>query len=871
MDPNVAAGSKVYVTFNENQVLAADTNVIVHRNANVQVYVNNVLVTEPQYGTKVADFAGDLGTGSGLYVKTQLLFTENADNLRGDFNSRSVFYADSLDQIQTGDTADGDFEGETFRDSNESDGARSAWDTVQLNFAIANQNASIADQLQHVSLWDMEQLVFATENNVKVRGFEGNSVVYAGLHAAFMPVDLREIVTGDGDDTLSCINRNNLEFKLNAGNDFLSFDNVLYGGVVAGNASVNGITATVDGGSHNATIPGGTQNLVGNADTVMGSQGADRLSLTNVEVVIGDGPCGTSGSSVTCGDDSVHLNDLVNTITVDLNGCNDTLSLRDDSVAAITVTAYNTEHILGGDGKDRITAYINQNSDRGNGATMNIYGDFTETGANDNDTISAWGTAQTTINVWGQSGDDLIGVDTVDANEANFYNSSVYAYGVSDSVYANGGTGNDTINVGTASPATVTVYGDDSTGARGEDVINVAARERASVYGDHSDTVLAGANDTINVKVGSIGTWDTAGGGHWTGDTVTVVDGDAYVYGGGGNDKITVSVSDDATVWGGDGADEITVWSDNDISNTDTVQGTSAGSYIYGDGNGVLANQVATPFFAIGSGADTITTHGDAAYTIQAGQGNDTIKLAGFAGDWNNNNVLDQGESAPAGTNFGDNFAGGFDRIVFENVAYNAGQQVINQNGVDEIVNFNFEGFTAFGDPFPAPEDVLDFSKFLGGRDAGGTILAPRFVQQTDYTFPFNGASLGTANAVEYLNWLSGPTTSTMDNGLTTLDADIAVIEAQNGFVLTSSMFSQQNGFGNGLANTLAINNNGRAVVIIAQDSDASGGYDTFDVYFVQDIDSDAGSRWAVDQVATIHSLTEVGTLNASIGANTFA
>jgi len=58
----------------------------------------------------------------------------------------------------------------------------------------------------------------------------------------------------------------------------------------------------------------------------------------------------------------------------------------------------------------------------------------------------------------------------------------------------------------------------------------------------------------------------------------------------------------------------------------------------------------------------------------------------------------------------------------------------------------------------------------------------------------------------------------------------------------------------------------------VAKDVTGNLGYDTFDVYFVQDIDSDAGSTFAVDKVATIHSLTEIGWLSStSIGTNHFA
>ena len=327
---------------------------------------------------------------------------------------------------------------------------------------------------------------------------------------------------------------------------------------------------------------------------------------------------------------------------------------------------------------------------------------------------------------------------------------------------------------------------------------------------------------------------------------------DASVVGASGDDTIFVFAEDNLTVDGGTGDDVIDVTADNNEGSV------GDGTVFGGDGNDVIT--VRTNF----DGALNAT---DPNYYIRAGQGNDVINLQGFAGDANNNGVQDAGETIN-----GNIFEGGQDTVVFENVTYNAGQQVTNENGRDVINNFNFEA--AGGDPSPTREDVLDFSAFLG-HTVGGTV----FGGTTDYNGA--GAGNGTALAVKYFDWTAGLTTETMDNSTflsvptwDDRDADIAVVAvSNNNFVLTSANFSEQTtNFGGGVANTISIDDNGKAVVIIAKDMDGTLGYDTFDVYFVQDVDSDAGAAWAVDKVATINSLTDIGwNFSTSIGANTFA
>jgi hypothetical protein len=202
--------------------------------------------------------------------------------------------------------------------------------------------------------------------------------------------------------------------------------------------------------------------------------------------------------------------------------------------------------------------------------------------------------------------------------------------------------------------------------------------------------------------------------------------------------------------------------------------------------------------------------------------------------------------------------------------------QVSNSQGYDVINNFNME--LGGGDTVhPATEDTLNFDAFL---NYGG------------YDFNYNMATnnIGPANfnnAIKFADW-SGGVNSTLDvdnfalnippgdpaNPLTTpVDAKVVVLNVANGFDGTSlknvlQLDTDRDDDTSGAGAGLRMDDGSRTVVILAKDSVANPlvGYDTFEVYFVQDVDSSSNSAvWAVDLVATIHSTTAVGSTPGSI------
>ena len=502
IDPNVPANSKVYIVMSEDNTNLAENNVIIERNSNVQVYISTdpgdpwstaVLVTEPQYNTQVANFNG---SGFGVWVKTAMFFTENADNLPGT-PGNDLYIAQTLDHVQSGDMVN----------------ANGGFDTVKLLFAVAAQANTLQDQLENVQLNGVDQIQFSTENNVQLRGI--------GL-PGFAP-DLTHITTGLGNDRLELIERSGLTFTLDQGNDYVSF---------LGDAQ-NGRTATVIGGA--------------GSDSVVGTAGNDSFHLGGVEYVdLGAGEDsawfdqlgGNAGNTTVlggAGNDRVYL-DADGT---DLN----------DSVQGIVYTS-DVESVVGGAGVDRINAQQSAGNLSITGGSSN---DVINAWGTSSTNISVWGEAGAdTINVDTNSSAPFGGAGY--GNSASVYvdggsDGDVINVGSSSPVRASvlGGSGNDVINVATQDFASVQ-------GNEGSDTIRVSVGGALSnsdniadavVYGDSAggedsagdaDRIYVQANDDVTVY---------GGGGA---DSITVC-----------ADNDSNSSNDYSSVFGQDGADTITV------------------------------------------------------------------------------------------------------------------------------------------------------------------------------------------------------------------------------------------------------------------------------------------------------------------------
>jgi len=526
IDPNVPAGSKVYVVFSENNTSGAENDVIIERNSNVQVYIvtdegamdwEAFLAHEDQYNTDVPEWHFN-GSPFKVVVKTSQFFTDNADNLQGT-SADDLFIAQTLDQVQAGDQADGH---------------GGDYDTVELRFAVANQVEALAEQLEYVGLPNIEVLHFNTENQVMFRSLDYGWFGWGE--------DLETIVSGNSSDRMEQVERGDMFFRMENGNDYISFDGYYY----TGNYGYT-MYETIDGGNGNDTVQGSYTNdnyLLGGVENVYGGSGNDTFTYSQMYDMVGnDGDIYVNGNS---GEDALYL---------DSDGTNG------------TATVDNVERIEGDDGVDIIDATMYD------GNAMSVWGGA---GA---DSISAVSTSSSTVYVNGGTGDD-----------------DIFANNSSGLVVVDGGTGNDHIVVGTASPSFASVVG-----GSGNDYIEVHAHLQATVDGgtgaddihvtvggafanstDADASVVGGdGNDTIYVMVNDDA---TVRGGN-DNDLITVnSDNDmangsgtpgSYIFGDNGND--TINTQGDADYWINAGGD-----TGNDLINLQAL-GSGVDTIVFGD------------------------------------------------------------------------------------------------------------------------------------------------------------------------------------------------------------------------------------------------------------------------------------------------
>lgn len=509
---DVPAGSKLYITLDPS-VTAATNNVVIYKNANVQVYINGDVVTEPELGT---DLMPPGGVAS-ITVVNQLVFTTNADHLVGT-SGDDLFIANSLDAVSTGDTADGL-------------GNSRIGDTLELNFAVANATESLDSIFGGADIQNIEHIVFDTENNVIFDGL-------GGLDPA-----LDTLKTGLGNDTLTDM-RVGVSYDLNEGDDSLQIEGrdgstTVDGGLGQDTVSttrgtndtilIDNVEFVIDGDATqtNRFNWGDSVTLKTNrSQSAITSAGVGLITLRNIETVTGSD-----------GNDYVSADSNGGDVSINGMSGNDTLIVGNDSVLAgipDDVTA------LGGIGNDSITIYSS-------GDAL-VYGDDNNTvTADGNDTI--WVHAGDDASVAGEGGDDSL---TVYANDdatvsGGSGNDSIYV-SAGDDATVSGGEGNDTVVVNAGHQASVN-------GDSGNDSITVEART-ARVDGGTDDDVIVVQNHSEQALTVTV--WGGDGN-----DSITVLStstgGSGSVDGGLGNDTISTDLNNSYSITGGSGNDSISL------------------------------------------------------------------------------------------------------------------------------------------------------------------------------------------------------------------------------------------------------------------------------------------------------------------------
>ncbi len=562
---DIPAGSNLYITLDPT-IVNAENDVVIEKNANVHVYINGFIVSEPQLG--VTDFNPD--SLFSITVVNELNFTSNGDHLVGT-GGDDTFTADDLQFIHgSGDSADG-MDGE---------------DTLLLNFAVNNPTQTLLEIFDGADIQEIENIVFDTENNVR---FDGLGSGFGGL---------RTLSTGLGDDSLTNMRTGNMSYYLGDGNDSIGLDSA--GGSVFVDAGMG--SDEVTGSS------GGDSISVSNVETINGGGGNDAVDIIATGSQASDGLIWLEGVETiyaTGGSDNIYADNVGGSVLLYGEGGDDTLNVGANTPDYATV--------YGGAGADDIHVHADNSA--------YVYGDNSSASAGDgNDTIdvSVWNGGAT---VYGGGGDDGITVDApfgtvyVDGGNGND-TISVHGEDYDTSVY--GGSGDDSITIFN-SDGNVYAYGQD-----GNDTISVSVSD--GYYTEVSVDGGAGADD---ITVNAVGTdTDNLEGADWTiyggdgNDTITVNASDAsdnfqaYISGGSGDDSISVTAfSDEAevTVYGGDGNDYIFLHADGSDSHSSMVSDgyTTYSSYVYGD-----------------SGNDTIDVISHGSHVIVGGSGNDEINLS---------------------------------------------------------------------------------------------------------------------------------------------------------------------------------------------------------------------------------------------------
>lgn len=533
VDPNVEAGSQLYITLDPS-IVNASNDVVIRKNANVQVYINGDLVTEPELGQ---DF------NPGVYkitVVNELIFTANSDNLVGT-SGDDTFIANQLSHIQAGDSADGN----------------GGFNTLELNFAVSNGANTLQEMFNDASLTDIDRIEFNTENNVT---FGGIGLGYAS--------SLQELATNEGNDTLTNM-RQGLRYELNGGEDSISLVSINAGSV----------TTTVDGGAGYDSLTGSTGNdlmAIDSVEYVDGLGGNDQVTMLASGSVTTWQVESVYGSS---GEDSIYADVPGGPILVDGRGGDDYIDVGDNTPTDATV--------YGGTGND--TMYVMATN------SALVYGDdadgYEPDDGSDSITVGHYWNAVDNVTVYAEGGNDTVTVYAdVQASvsggggDDNMYVADDYYWNVLDNATVDGGAGNDTITVGENWYWWGGVLNATVTGGSGTDTIVV----NGEAFDGSLNASGGSENDSVSVYYGEDVTV-TGEGGDDTLDAYYFYD-TASVDGGAGNDTITVqgwgNSGSTATVLGGTGDDDITVTT----YGTDTATITGGGD----DGDDKITLNVAT-------------------------------------------------------------------------------------------------------------------------------------------------------------------------------------------------------------------------------------------------------------------------------------
>lgn len=469
-----------------------------------------------------------------------------------------------------------------------------------------------------------------------------------------------------------------IQLEGGAGNDYLSADATLLGGI--GDDTLIGGTGpdVLLGGAGNDSIVAGTGD-----DLLLGDADGTGVGASFAVVAIASGH----------GNDSLSGGDGNDTLNGDLGDDSLGGDAGDDTIGPVTIGGVafadpGNDTMRGGDGNDAINGDAGDDSifgDAGNDSLLGGTGNDTIEGGTGDDTIEG-GIGNDSVlagagfdSVSGGDGDDtLFGGDNEDTIFGNAGNDYLVGDAGNDSL--DGGEGNDVLDGRDGNDTLLGQAGNDLIlGQAGNDSIDGGIDNDTILGGEGDDSIVAGLGNDLalgdagrDMLDGGDGN-DTLDGGDGN-DIVLGQAGDDWLLGGGGDDSLNGGTGND-TIHGGAGVDTLTGESGNDVlrgeSDNDLLSGDDGGDDLDGgDGNDLLYG---------GTGNDT----------LQGGQGDDMLRSGdgddiAFGGAGNDLIFGDDGEDHLSGGDGNDSIRGG---IGNDTLVGDAGDdQVFGEAGLDFIL-----------------------------------------------------------------------------------------------------------------------------------------------------------------------------------------
>ncbi len=308
VSPDVPQNSTLYIN---SQVGDLDTpiDLIVRRNSNVTVFVNNVQIVASGIVSNALYRNADVN--GLLTIQNELHFTTNADSLLGLAGVDDIFYADSLSQLANADFADGlsHVNGDTLVLGAGLYNGLTLWEqfdhavvqnieilTISQNPGYANHFADSATQSYQFNTFNLgnaNDVVDYAQSNHTFNTFDGNDVVTLALGATNVTVN-----GGGGSDevhftdalvapTSSSVHISEVEYVHGSNED--NTVTILEPNTVAVRLDLLAGTDVVQGSSHadTLTVDGGTEGPKF-ADVVYGNGGDDILNVQHVEIIHGN-------------------------------------------------------------------------------------------------------------------------------------------------------------------------------------------------------------------------------------------------------------------------------------------------------------------------------------------------------------------------------------------------------------------------------------------------------------------------------------------------------------------------------------------------------------------------------------------------------